>query len=31
LGVRLEDFFHMTVAGPIWFTVPPPRIDRPFG
>jgi Xaa-Pro dipeptidase len=30
-GVRLEDCFHMTEAGPKWFTVPPPSIDRPFG
>ncbi|MFC7537443.1 M24 family metallopeptidase [Sphingomonas sp. GCM10030256] len=30
-GVRLEDCFHMTAAGPKWFTTPPPSIDRPFG
>ena len=29
-GVRLEDCFHMTEAGPKWFTVPPPSIDQPF-
>jgi Xaa-Pro dipeptidase len=29
-GIRLEDCFHMTAAGPKWFTVPPPSIDRPF-
>ena len=29
-GVRLEDCFHMTAAGPKWFSVPPPSIDRPF-
>ncbi|MBT2185799.1 M24 family metallopeptidase [Sphingobium nicotianae] len=29
-GVRLEDCFHMTDAGPTWFTVPPTSIDRPF-
>lgn len=29
-GVRLEDCFHMTAAGPQWFTVPPPSIDQPF-
>lgn len=29
-GVRLEDCFHMTAAGPKWFTVPPPSIDQPF-
>jgi Xaa-Pro dipeptidase len=30
-GVRLEDCFHMTAAGPEWFTVPPRSIDAPFG
>ena len=30
-GVRLEDCFHMTAAGPKWFTIPPPSIDQPFG
>jgi Xaa-Pro dipeptidase len=30
-GVRLEDCFYMTDAGPKWFTVPPPSIDDPFG
>ena len=30
-GIRLEDCFHMTPSGPMWFTVPPPSIDRPFG
>ena len=29
-GIRLEDCFHMTAAGPRWFTTPPPSIDRPF-
>jgi Xaa-Pro dipeptidase len=29
-GVRLEDCFFMTAAGPRWFTVPPTSIDRPF-
>jgi Xaa-Pro dipeptidase len=29
-GIRLEDCFHMTAAGPIFFTTPPPSIDRPF-
>ena len=29
-GIRLEDCFHMTPAGPKWFTVPPPSIDQPF-
>ena len=27
-GIRLEDCFHMTAAGPRWFSVPPP-LDRP--
>ncbi|WP_114226434.1 MULTISPECIES: M24 family metallopeptidase [Sphingomonas] len=30
-GIRLEDCFHMTTAGPAWFSVPPPSIDQPFG
>jgi Xaa-Pro dipeptidase len=30
-GIRLEDCFHMTDAGPKWFSVPPPSIDQPFG
>jgi Xaa-Pro dipeptidase len=30
-GVRMEDCFHMTAAGPKYFTNPPPSIDRPFG
>ena len=29
-GVRLEDCFHMTAAGPKWFSTPPPSINRPF-
>lgn len=29
-GVRLEDCWHMTAAGPKFFTQPPPGIDRPF-
>ena len=29
-GIRLEDCFHMTAAGPKFFTVPPPSIDHPF-
>jgi Xaa-Pro dipeptidase len=28
-GIRLEDCFHMTQAGPRWFSTPPPSIDRP--
>ncbi|WP_422060350.1 M24 family metallopeptidase [Sphingopyxis sp.] len=30
-GTRLEDCFHMTEAGPQWFSEPPPSIDKPFG
>jgi Xaa-Pro dipeptidase len=30
-GVRLEDHFYMTEAGPKWFTQPSPSIDTPFG
>ncbi|WP_390901737.1 M24 family metallopeptidase [Sphingomonas alpina] len=30
-GIRLEDCFHMTAAGPKWFSVPPTSIDKPFG
>lgn len=30
-GIRLEDCFYMTAAGPKWFSVPPPSIDKPFG
>ena len=29
-GVRLEDCWHMTEAGPKFFTQPPPSIDQPF-
>lgn len=29
-GVRLEDCFHMTMAGPKYFSQPPPSIDQPF-
>ncbi len=28
-GVRLEDCFHMTAQGPVWFSQPPASIDRP--
>jgi len=28
-GVRLEDCFHMTDAGPKWFRTPPQSIDQP--
>lgn len=30
-GVRLEDCFHMTEAGPKYFSQPPTSIDAPFG
>jgi Xaa-Pro dipeptidase len=30
-GIRLEDCFHMTDAGPQWFSTPPRSIDAPFG
>jgi len=30
-GVRLEDCWHMTEAGPRFFTEPPPSIDQPWG
>jgi len=30
-GVRLEDCFHMTEAGPKWFSTPPNSIDKPMG
>ncbi len=30
-GIRLEDCFHMTEAGPRFFSNPPPSIDKPFG
>jgi Xaa-Pro dipeptidase len=30
-GVRIEDCWHMTEAGPKFFTQPPPSIDQPFG
>ncbi|QDP20618.1 aminopeptidase P family protein [Sphingomonas xanthus] len=30
-GVRLEDCFYMTAAGPRWFSVPPATIDDPIG
>ena len=28
-GVRLEDCFHMTPAGPRWFSIPPTSIEEP--
>ncbi|MBA4761347.1 Xaa-Pro peptidase family protein [Sphingomonas sp.] len=30
-GVRLEDCFYMTEAGPKWFSVPPRAIEEPIG
>jgi Xaa-Pro dipeptidase len=30
-GVRIEDCFHMTAAGPKWFSVPPTTLDAPLG
>jgi Xaa-Pro dipeptidase len=30
-GVRIEDCFHITEAGPKFFTTPPTSLDRPFG
>jgi Xaa-Pro dipeptidase len=30
-GVRLEDHFHITEAGPRWFTQPCHSVDDPFG
>ena len=30
-GIRLEDHFYMTAAGPAWFTAPSKSIDDPFG
>ena len=30
-GIRLEDCFHMGAVKPIWFSTPPPSLDKPFG
>jgi Xaa-Pro dipeptidase len=30
-GIRLEDCFHMSAEKPIWFSTPPPSLDKPFG
>ena len=30
-GIRLEDHFHVTEEGAVWFTEPSPSIDAPFG
>jgi len=29
-GVRLEDHFHMTERGPVWFTQPQASLEEPF-
>ncbi|WP_242122961.1 Xaa-Pro peptidase family protein [Sphingobium sp. Sx8-8] len=29
MGIRLEDCFHMTDTGPVWFSRPPVSIDNP--
>ena len=30
-GIRLEDCFHMGAEKPVWFSTPPPSLDKPFG
>ncbi|WP_294202747.1 Xaa-Pro peptidase family protein [uncultured Sphingomonas sp.] len=30
-GIRLEDCFHMTENGPVWFSKPPQSIEAPIG
>ena len=30
-GIRLEDCFHMTAAGPKWFSEPPKSLEEPIG
>ena len=30
-GIRLEDCFHMGPEKPIWFSTPPPSLEKPFG
>ena len=30
-GIRLEDCFHMTESGPVWFSQPPRSIEVPIG
>jgi Xaa-Pro dipeptidase len=30
-GIRLEDCLHMGPEKPIWFSTPPPSLDKPFG
>ncbi len=29
-GIRLEDCFHMGSEKPIWFSTPPPSLEKPF-
>jgi Xaa-Pro dipeptidase len=29
-GIRLEDCFHMGPEKPVWFSTPPPSLDKPF-
>jgi Xaa-Pro dipeptidase len=29
-GIRLEDCFHMGAEKPVWFSTPPPSLDKPF-
>lgn len=30
-GIRIEDCFHMTDSGPVWFSTPPKAIEAPIG
>jgi Xaa-Pro dipeptidase len=30
-GIRLEDCLHMGPEKPVWFSTPPPSLDKPFG
>jgi Xaa-Pro dipeptidase len=30
-GIRLEDHFHVTDQGALWFTSPQPSLEAPFG
>ncbi|WP_184100576.1 M24 family metallopeptidase [Sphingopyxis panaciterrulae] len=30
-GIRIEDCFHMTESGPLWFSKPPLSLDDPIG
>ena len=31
MGVRMEDCFHMSAEGPVWFSKPPVSIEAPIG